>query len=80
MDGPQAERKVPTGWVPVIFDPEAGACSVIFVAPCRNKCVTKAPLSSDNVGQQIALELVTIYDDGRCREGLGHAPSTVKDC
>lgn len=69
-------RKVPTGRVPVIFDPEvAGSLLSHLCSALSGYALYKgASFLIGQRGQQIAPEFVTIYDDGRMPGGLGTRP------
>lgn len=69
-------RKVPTGRVPVLFDPEvAGSLLSHLSSALSGYALYKgASFLIGQLGRQIAPEFVTIYDDGRMPGGLGTRP------
>ncbi len=69
-------RKVPTCRVPVIFDPEvAGSLLSHLCSALSGYALYKgASFLIGQLGQQIAPDFVTIYDDGRMPGGLGTRP------
>ena len=69
-------RKAATGRVPVIFDPEvAGSLLSHLCSALSGYALYKgASFLIGQLGQQIAPEFVTIYDDGRMPGGLGTRP------
>jgi len=58
-------RKVPTGEVPVVFDPDAGRSILGLVASCANAgaIYRRSSYLLDRDGTQVASDLVDIYDD-----------------
>ncbi len=69
-------RKVSTCRVPVIFDPEvAGSLLSHLCSALSGYALYKgASFLIGQLGQQIAPEFVTVYDDGRMPGGLGTRP------
>lgn len=69
-------RKVSTCRVPVIFDPEvAGSLLSHLCSALSGYALYKgASFLIGQLGQQIAPEFVTVYDDGRMSGGLGTRP------
>ena len=69
-------RKAATGRVPVIFDPEvAGSLLSHLCSALSGYALYKgASFLIGQLGQQIAPDFVTIYDDGRMPGGLGTRP------
>lgn len=69
-------RKVPTQRVPVVFDPEmAGSLLANLSSAASGYALYKgASFLIGQLGNPIASELVTIYDDGRMPGGLGSRP------
>lgn len=69
-------RKVSTCRVPVIFDPEvAGSLLSHLCSALSGYALYKgASFLIGHLGQQIAPEFVTVYDDGRMPGGLGTRP------
>jgi PmbA protein len=69
-------RKVSTKRVPVVFDQEsagsllANLCSAVS----GYSLYKRASFLLDQLGQRIASDLITIYDDGRMEGGLGSRP------
>lgn len=58
-------RKVPTGEVPVVFDPDAGRSILGLVASCANagSIYRRSSYLLDREGTKVASDLVDIYDD-----------------
>lgn len=69
-------RKVKTSRAPVIFDPETAATLLGHLCAAANGYALYKGASwlTGQLGQRIAAESVTIYDDGRLRDGLGSRP------
>jgi PmbA protein len=69
-------RKVSTKRVPVVFDQEtagsllANLCSAVS----GYSLYKRASFLLDQLGQRIASDLITVYDDGRMEGGLGSRP------
>lgn len=58
-------RKVPTGEVPVVFDPDAGRSILGLLAGCVNggSIYRKSSYLVDREGTRVASDLVTVHDD-----------------
>jgi PmbA protein len=69
-------RQVPTGEVPVVFDPETAAeiLGTLFSAISGYSVFRNATFLKDRLGEQVASPLVTMVDDGRRVRGLGSRP------
>jgi PmbA protein len=69
-------RKVPTGPVPVVFDPETAAeiMGAAFSALNGYSIFRGASFLKDRVGEEVASPLLTLVDDGRRPRGLGSRP------
>ncbi|MBM4120142.1 MAG: TldD/PmbA family protein [Nitrospira sp.] len=69
-------RKVPTNKVPVIFDQDmaAGLMGNLCAAVSGYALYKGASFLLGQLGQKIAPEMVTVYDDGRMFRGLGSRP------
>ena len=69
-------RKIPTCRVPVVFDPEmAGSFLGNLCGAVNGYAIYKgASYLIGRLGERIAPETVTVYDDGRMPEGLGSKP------
>ncbi|MFN3680936.1 MAG: TldD/PmbA family protein [Nitrospira sp.] len=69
-------RKVPTRRVPVVFDQEtAGSLLANLCTAVSGYSLYKgASFLVDQLGQRIASDLITIYDDGRLMGGFGSRP------
>ena len=69
-------RKVPTCRVPVVFDPEmAGSFLGNLCGAVNGYAIYKgASYLIGRLGERIAPDTVTVYDDGRMPEGLGSKP------
>ena len=69
-------RQVPTGEVPVVFDPESAAeiLGTLFSAVSGYAVFRNATFLKDRLGQEVASPLLTMVDDGRRRRGLGSRP------
>ena len=69
-------RRVPTGEVPVVFDPETAAeiLGTLFAAISGYAVFRNATFLKDRLGEEVASPLLTLVDDGRRRRGLGSRP------
>ncbi len=69
-------RQVPTGEVPVVFDPETAAeiLGTLFSAVSGYAVFRNATFLKDRLGEEVASPLLTMVDDGRRRRGLGSRP------
>jgi PmbA protein len=69
-------RKTPTCRVPVVFDPEmAGSFLGNLCSAVNGYAIYKgASYLIGRLGERIAPDTVTVYDDGRMPEGLGSKP------
>jgi PmbA protein len=69
-------RQVPTGEVPVVFDPETAAeiLGAVFSALSGYAVFRNATFLKDRLGEQVASPLLTVVDDGRRPRGLGSRP------
>ncbi len=69
-------RKLKTTRAPVIFDPEMAASLLGNLCAAANGygLYKGASWLTGQLGQRIAAESVTVYDDGRLRDGLGSRP------
>jgi PmbA protein len=69
-------RQVPTGQVPVVFDPETAAqlMGTLFSALSGYAVFRNATFLKDKIGQTVASPLLTLVDEGRMRRGLGARP------
>jgi PmbA protein len=69
-------RKIPTCRVPVVFDPEmAGSFLGNLCSAVNGYAIYKgASYLIGRLGERIAPDTVTVYDDGRMPEGLGSKP------
>jgi len=69
-------RKIPTCRVPVVFDPEmAGSFLGNLCGAVNGYAIYKgASYLIGRLGERIAPDTVTVYDDGRMPEGLGSKP------
>jgi PmbA protein len=69
-------RQVPTGEVPVVFDPETAAeiLGTLFSAISGYAVFRNATFLKDRLGEQVASPLLTLVDDGRRVRGLGSRP------
>jgi PmbA protein len=69
-------RQVPTGDVPVVFDPEAAAeiLGALFSAISGYAVFRNATFLKDRLGEKVASPLLTMVDDGRRVRGLGSRP------
>ncbi|MGZ3420717.1 MAG: TldD/PmbA family protein [Polyangiales bacterium] len=58
-------KKIPTGEVPVVFDPDAGRSILGLIAGCVNGggIYRKSSYLCDREGTRVASELVTVHDD-----------------
>ncbi len=58
-------RKVPTGEIPVVFDPDAGRSILGLLAGCVNggSIYRKSSYLVDREGTRVASDLVTVHDD-----------------
>jgi PmbA protein len=69
-------RQVPTGEVPVVFDPETAVeiLGALSSAVSGYAVFRDATFLRDRLGQEVASPLLTMVDDGRRRRGLGSRP------
>jgi len=69
-------RQVPTGEVPVVFDPETAAelLGSVFSALSGTAVFRNATFLKDRLGEEAASPLLTVVDDGRRVRGLGSRP------
>lgn len=69
-------RKVRTTRAPVVFDPEMAASVLGNLCAAANGYALYKGASwlMGQLGQRIGAERVTVYDDGRLRDGLGSRP------
>jgi PmbA protein len=69
-------RPVPTGEVPVVFDPETAAeiLGAVFSALSGYAVFRNATFLKDRLGEEVASPLLTVVDDGRRVRGLGSRP------
>ena len=69
-------RQVPTGEVPVVFDPETAAeiLGTLFSAISGYAVFRNATFLKDRLGEEVASPLLTLVDDGRRVRGLGSRP------
>jgi PmbA protein len=69
-------RQVPTGEVPVVFDPETAAeiLGTLFSALSGYAVFRSATFLKDRLGEAVASPLLTLVDDGRRVRGLGSRP------
>jgi PmbA protein len=69
-------RQVPTGEVPVVFDPDSAAeiLGTLFSAMSGAAVFRNATFLKDRLGEQVASPLLTVVDDGRRPRGLGSRP------
>jgi PmbA protein len=69
-------RQVPTGEVPVVFDPETAAevMGTLFSAISGYAVFRNATFLKGRLGEQVASALLTLVDDGRRYRGLGSRP------
>ncbi len=69
-------RQVPTGEVPVVFDPETAAeiLGTLFSAISGTAVFRNATFLKDRLGEPVASPLLTVVDDGRRVRGLGSRP------
>ena len=69
-------RQVPTQKVPVVFDPSTAAALLghLFSAISGSAIYRGASFLLDQLGQRIAPESVTVYDDGTLMGALGSRP------
>jgi PmbA protein len=69
-------RQVPTGEVPVVFDPETAAeiLGTLFSAISGYAVFRNATFLKDRLGEEVASPLLTLVDDGRRTRGLGSRP------
>jgi PmbA protein len=69
-------RKIKTQKVPVLFEPEMTGWLMGFLFSCVSGTAVynRATFLLDKVGQPIADERVTVYDDGLLKRGLGSSP------
>lgn len=69
-------RKIKTTRAPVIFDPEmaAGLLGNLCAAANGYALYKGASWLTGQLGQRIGADWVTVYDDGRLRDGLGSRP------
>ena len=69
-------RQVPTGEVPVVFDPETAAeiLGAVFSALSGYAVFRNATFLKDRLGEEVASPLLTVVDDGRRVRGLGSRP------
>jgi PmbA protein len=69
-------RQVPTGEVPVVFDPESAAevLGTVFSAVSGYAVFRGATFLRDRLGEEVASPLLTLVDDGRRVRGLGSRP------
>lgn len=69
-------RKVPTCTAPVVFDPEVAGSLLgnLCSAVSGYALYKRASFLVDKLGERLAPDFVTVYDDGRMRGGLGSRP------
>ena len=69
-------RKVPTGEVPVVFDPDAGRSIIALVGSCANAgaIYRRSSYLLDREGTRVASDLVDLYDDPLIPGGPGSRP------
>src|SRR5262249_14551478 len=69
-------RKIPTGEVPVIFDPltARSLLSHVFDAVTGSSIYRRSSFLLDQIGEQVAAENITIVDDALMPAGLGSSP------
>jgi PmbA protein len=69
-------RQVPTGLVPVVFDPETAAeiMGALFSALSGYAVFRNATFLKDRLGEEVASPLLTLVDEGRRYRGLGSRP------
>jgi PmbA protein len=69
-------RKVATGELPVVFDPETAAelLGAVFGALSGYAVFRNATFLKDRLGEPVASPLLTVIDDGRRERGLGARP------
>jgi PmbA protein len=69
-------KQVPTGQVPVVFDPETAAelMGTLFSALSGYAVFRNATFLKDRVGEPVASPLLTLVDEGRMPRGLGARP------
>jgi PmbA protein len=69
-------RQVPTGEVPIVFDPETAAeiLGTLFSAISGYAVFRNATFLKDRLGEEVASPLLTVVDDGRRVRGLGSRP------
>ena len=69
-------RKVKTQSAPIVFDPESAGSvlGVLSGAVSGSSLYRDASYLKDKLGEKIAPDWMTIYDDGRLRGGLGSRP------
>ncbi len=69
-------RKVPTQSAPIIFDPESAASilGILSGAVSGSALYRDASYLKDKLGEKIAPDWMTVYDDGRLPGGLGSRP------
>lgn len=66
-------QKIPTGEVPVVFDPETAGelLGTLFQAISGYSVFRNSTFLKDRLGEQIASPLLTVVDEGRMPRGLG---------
>ena len=66
-------RAVPTQNVPVVFEPNIAGDLLgdIFQAVSGESIFRKASFLVGQLGERVANEMVTVFDDGRLEKGLG---------
>jgi PmbA protein len=69
-------RQVPTGELPVVFDPETAAelLGAVFSAMSGYAVFRNATFLKDRLGERVASPLLTVVDEGRRPRGLGSRP------
>jgi PmbA protein len=69
-------RKVPTCTAPVVFDPEVAGSLLghLCSAVSGYALYKRASFLLDKLGERLAPDFVTVYDDGRMQGGLGSRP------
>lgn len=69
-------RKIPTGEVPVIFDPltARSLLSHVFDAVTGSSIYRRCSFLLDHIGERVAAENITIVDDALMPAGLGSSP------
>ncbi len=69
-------KKIKTGEYPVIFDPMTASIVLSYIASAINgkNAYKNMSFLSERIGEKIAVENLTIIDDGRMEAGIGSKP------